>query len=92
MGLNIKDRETHDMARELAELNETTLTAAVKQAVREKLERDKADRNADTRPPRKSRHELFTEFSALTAPLFKGGRTGNELINDLYDEETGLPK
>jgi len=90
MGLNIKDREIHAMARELAELNETTLTAAVKEAVREKLERDRA-RDAATRT-RKSRHELFTEFSAITAPLFKDGRTGNELINDLYDQETGLPK
>ena len=59
MGLNIKDRETHDMARELAELNGTSLTTAVKEAVREKLERDRADRNAGTQPPKKSRHELF---------------------------------
>jgi antitoxin VapB len=92
MSLNIKDRETHEMVRALAKLNETSLTAAVKEAVREKLERDRADRSAGTPPAKKSRHELFTEFSALTAPLFKGSRTGNELINDLYDEQTGLPK
>lgn len=92
MGLNIKDRETHDLVRELAELNKTTQTAAVKQAVREKLERDRGDQKSGMRPAKKSRHEIFAEFSAMAAPLFKDGRTGNELINDLYDDVTGLPK
>jgi len=90
MGLNIKDSETHELVRELAQLNDTSLTATVKEAVREKLERDRAQRDAQSL--KKTRHELFAEFSALAAPLFRDGRTGNELINDLYDEETGLPK
>ena len=92
MGLNIKDRETHDLVRELAELNKSSQTAAVKQAVREKLERDRADQKPGKQTAKKSRHELFAEFSALAAPLFKDGRTANELINDLYDDVTGLPK
>jgi hypothetical protein len=36
--------------------------------------------------------EALREFAELCAPLFNDGRTGNEMINDLYDEETGLPK
>jgi hypothetical protein len=43
-------------------------------------------------PKRKSRSEVLRRFSEEFAPLFKDGRSGNELINDLYDEETGLPK
>jgi hypothetical protein len=36
--------------------------------------------------------EALTRFSEYCAPFFKDGPSGNELINALYDEETGLPK
>jgi antitoxin VapB len=39
MGLNIKSEETHRLARELAQLTGESLTAAVTQAVRERLDR-----------------------------------------------------
>jgi antitoxin VapB len=39
MPLNIKDTETHKLARELAELTQTTITQAVKEALRSALER-----------------------------------------------------
>ena len=39
MGLNIKNEETHQLARELAERTGETMTAAVTTAVRERLER-----------------------------------------------------
>ena len=39
MGLNIKNPETHELAQELADLTGETLTGAVTEAVRERLER-----------------------------------------------------
>jgi antitoxin VapB len=86
MSLNIKNEETHRLAREVAQRNGETITMAVTIALRERLERQ-----AEL-PKQKSRSEVLKEFSALCAPLFKDGRSGNEMINDLYDEETGLPK
>ena len=89
--LNIKNAETTRMVRELAALEGVSLVAAVTVAVKEKLEREKAEREAAAKP-KKSRSELLMEFAKECAPLFKDGRSGNELINDLYDDETGLPK
>jgi antitoxin VapB len=86
MSLNIKNEETHRLARELAQRTGETLTLAVTIALKERLERQQAT------PKRKSRLEALTRFSEQCAPFFKDGRSGNELINDLYDEETGLPK
>ncbi|MBI2909059.1 MAG: type II toxin-antitoxin system VapB family antitoxin [Chloroflexi bacterium] len=44
MSLNIKNEETHRLARELAELTGEKLTAAVTAAVRERLERVRGQR------------------------------------------------
>ena len=41
---------------------------------------------------KKSRLELMTEFAEKTAPLGKDGRTSTELFDELYHDETGLPK
>lgn len=92
MSLNIKDHETDVMIRELAALHGDSLTATVKSAVREKLEKDKAELDAAKQPGKKSRYELLMEFADMAAPLFTDGRTSKELIDELYDEETGLPK
>jgi len=89
--LNIKNAKTTRMVKELAALKGVSLVVAVTEAVHEKLEKEKAERSL-TGKTKKSRSELLMEFANQCAPLFKDGRTGNELINDLYDEETGLPK
>ena len=50
MSLNIKNEETHRLARELAAITGESVTAAVTQAVRERLERlqrDDAENLAD---------------------------------------------
>jgi hypothetical protein len=39
MSLNIKDEEVHRLARELARLTKESMTTAVREAVRERLER-----------------------------------------------------
>jgi antitoxin VapB len=86
VALNIKNEETLRLARELARRKGETLTMAVTIALKERLERQQEP------PRRKSRMEALLKFSEQCAPLFKDGRTGNEMINDLYDDETGLPK
>jgi len=86
LALNIKNEETHRLARELAQLKGETLTVAVTIALKERLERQQSA------PKRTNRLEALLEFSKQSAPLFTDGRTGNEMINDLYDDETGLPK
>jgi len=45
MGLNIKSEETHRLAQELASLTGESMTAAVTEAVRERLERVRAERD-----------------------------------------------
>ena len=86
MALNIKNEETHRLARELAKRNGETVTMAVTIALKERLER------LDETPKRKNRFEALMKYSEMAAPFFKDAPSGNELINDLYDEETGLPK
>jgi antitoxin VapB len=86
VALNIKNEETQRLARELAQRKGETLTMAVTIALKERLERQKEPLM------RKSRMEALMRFSEQCAPLFKDGRSGNEMINDLYDNETGLPK
>ncbi|MGD0903648.1 MAG: type II toxin-antitoxin system VapB family antitoxin [Terracidiphilus sp.] len=86
MALSIKNEETVRLARKVAQRNGETVTMAVTIALKERLER------LGEPPKRKSRLEALMEFSELCAPLFKNSPSGNELINDLYDEETGLPR
>jgi antitoxin VapB len=86
MALNIKDEETHRLASQLAKLTGESLTLAVKISVMERLARK------EQAPKQKSRIEALMRFSEYCAPFFKDGPSGNELINELYDEETGLPK
>jgi antitoxin VapB len=86
MALSIKNEETEQLAREVARQNGETITTAVTVALKERFARQHEI------PERKSRSEVLREFSELCAPLFTDGRSGNDLINDLYDDETGLPK
>jgi antitoxin VapB len=85
MALNIKNEETNRMVRELAALKGISLVVAVTQAVQEKLEREKASKS-------ESRLEWLKRITAITAPLMNDGRTSKELLDELYDDETGLPK
>jgi antitoxin VapB len=85
MALNIKNEETTRMVRELAALKGVSLVVAISQAVQEKLEREKAAKS-------ESRLEWLERITAHTAPLMNDGRTTEELFDELYDDETGLPK
>lgn len=82
MGLNIKTDEAHRLAQELAALTGETLTAAVTQALRERLER-----------VRRERGDLAERLLAIgrdCAARLKEPLRASE-IDDLYDDD-GLPR
>jgi antitoxin VapB len=84
MSLNIKDEKTHRMARELARLTGESLTAAVNEAVRERLERVRES-------SRKSMAERLMEIGKDCASHLKEPYKSMDVDELLYDEN-GLPK
>ena len=83
MSLNIKDPEAHELAQRLAEETGETMTAAVKSALRERLERVRRDRKRDG---------LLADIHALSgraAAALQGPPIDHAEM--LYDEK-GLPK
>jgi antitoxin VapB len=88
MGMNIKDPEVHAMARKLAARRSTTVTDAVRQALRAELDRAGFEPDEQTIRMRKQRvQELLDRFGRLSWP---DGVTSKELQDALYDEH-GLP-
>jgi Uncharacterized protein conserved in bacteria len=81
MSLNIKNSETYRLIRELADLTGESLTGAVTEAVRERLERIRSDfKPADIL-------ELAREIRELLPPGYLDVDHG-----DLLYDEDGLPK
>ena len=85
MGLNIKNEETCRLAAELARLTNTTKTGAVRQALRERLERETKRRGVEARLHAMRRSA--ERCAALVGPGVSSGQHGDML----YDER-GLPK
>jgi len=81
MSMNIKNEETHRMAQELAALTGQSMSAAVTDAVREKLERVKSKGMADR----------IMKIAKQCAPLWKEPYKSIDHGDLLYDEK-GLPK
>jgi len=82
MHLNIKNDEAHELARQLAARTGESMTAAVTEALRERLarvEREKSDRFKRARAIAKD----CARHLKAAGPMMK--------IEDLYDEN-GLPK
>jgi hypothetical protein len=88
--VNIKNAETTRMIRELAALEGVSLVVAVTEAVKEKLEKEKTEREAAAKP-RKSRSELLLEFAKEYTARVKNPIHSWEIDALLYDED-GLPK
>ena len=86
MSLNIKNKETHRLARELAELTGETMTGAVTVALKERLEREKRERSVDER--RRALQEIRERIAKL--PM-RPGPSAVEHGDFLYDER-GLPR
>lgn len=85
MGLNIKNDETYRLIRELADLTGESMTGAVTEAVRERLERI---RQTDDREGRAERiHAIAVDIRSRLPDDFFDIEHG-----DLLYDEDGLPK
>ena len=85
MSLNIKNEETCRLASELARLTGETMTGAITVALRERLEREKRERDVET---------LVHDLKAIAhrcASTLGDGPSAIEHGDFLYDER-GLPK
>lgn len=87
--LNIKDAALIAEAKELAALLGTSTTGALREAVRERLAREKRDRGDDT--------ARRTEAILAYAAAFRARRADRLMSNAeldalLYDPDTGLPR
>ena len=83
MSLNIKDPEAHRLAQQLARETGESMTAAVIQALRERLDLFRQKRKQD---------KLYQELLAIAnrgAALWKGPHIDHA---DLLYDENGLPK
>jgi antitoxin VapB len=85
MSLNIKNPETYQLARELAQRNRETVTMAVTIALKERLERQKKAVKQE------GRLEWLLKLSERTAPLLKDLPSSDKIGDLLFDKETGLP-
>ncbi len=85
MGMNIKNPETHRLAKELARQRGETLTMAITIALKERLERGKQEKQPE------SRLEWLMKLSEKTAPLMKDLPSSDQIGDLLFDKETGLP-
>ncbi len=85
MSLNIKNQETHRLARELAQLTGETMTGAITVALKERLEREQRERSIEERL-RKMR-VISNRIAKLPR---RPGPSAAEHGDFLYDER-GLP-
>lgn len=84
MPLNIKDSETHSLAKQLAGMTGETLTQAVRQAVQERLARARAARDGT------SLADELDHIALHCASLpQRDGRSPDDIIG--YDER-GIPR
>jgi antitoxin VapB len=84
MDLNIKNGEAHRLARELADMTGESMTVAVTEALRERLERIRRERSND-------RLAHLLAITADSAARFKEPWRSTDHGELLYDER-GLPK
>jgi antitoxin VapB len=84
MSLNIKSEETHRMAKELARLTGESMTAAVEEAIRERLERVKGS-------SKQGLAERLLQIGRECAAHMKEPYKSIDHGDLLYDEK-GLPK
>jgi len=86
MGINIKNPAAENRIRQLAALRGVSLVVAVSEAVESEIIREKSSQRK-----RKSMAEWLREVSRETGPMMNDGKTSKELMDELYDPETGLP-
>ena len=82
--LNIKDPQAHQLAKQLAELEQTSMTDAVTRALRAALEEHGRQR-------RLRRQVLTSLIESAHAGVVADVDRGS-VFDELYDPETGLPR
>jgi antitoxin VapB len=80
MGLSIKNPRTQQLARELAELTGETVTAAITEALEEKIDRIKREKSDLV--------ERWDEITKETAQLWKDA---HPTVEELLYDERGMP-
>lgn len=85
VSLNIKNTETCELARELAQLTGETMTGAITVALRERLAREKSERSAGARA------ERLLAIGQRCAHMLGVGPSAAQHGDLLYDER-GLPR
>lgn len=86
MGLNIKTEEAHLLAKELADLTGESMAKAVTDTIRQRVEELRRERT------KKARVEEISRIAKNIAQRLNKPGAKMMKIEDLYDEETGLPK
>jgi antitoxin VapB len=87
MSLNIKNAETYRLVKELASETGESMTTAVTEAVRERLDRVRAERGAD----HDARIQRILDLAAAMRERAPAGYFDQDFDELLYDEK-GLPK
>ena len=94
--LNIKDAEITAMVRELAGLTGETQTEAVRMAVRERLDRERGERDRDSARKRREKQiddeQIRAGIRKIQAEVQKHMKPGDFLTGDDLYGESGLPK
>jgi hypothetical protein len=86
VAINIKNIQVETQIRELAALRGVSLVTAVTEAVQREIEREKQSQHR-----KKLMAGWLMEISRETGPRMNDGKTSKELMDELYDAETGLP-
>ena len=87
MSLNIKNKTAHQLAAKLAKLTGKSMTEAVTEALRERIERVQSQREN-----REARVQRLLDIGADIAARLEEPYRSMDHADLLYDEETGLPK
>jgi antitoxin VapB len=83
MSLNIKNPEAHELAAQLARVTGESMTKAVTQAIRERLEREKRKRDEG---------KLFAELMEIAEQCAAYPRRDYRTLEELLYDERGLPR
>jgi antitoxin VapB len=83
MSLNIKSPEAHELAAQLARLTGESMTKAVTEAIRDRLEREKMRRDKD---------KLFGELMKIAEQCAAYPRRDDRTLEELLYDQRGLPR
>jgi antitoxin VapB len=85
MAMNIKNPETERFARELARRTGETVTGAITVALKERLERQEAEKK------REGRLEWLLKLAERSSPRLRDLPSSDKMGGLLFNKETGLP-